>query len=37
VRALIELARREVASQFGIQMELEIEIIGEWPDQQQTA
>jgi UDP-N-acetylmuramate dehydrogenase len=37
VRALIELARREVASQFGIQMELEIEIIGEWPDRQQTA
>lgn len=31
VRALIELARREVSRQFGIQLELEIELVGEWP------
>jgi len=37
VRALIELARREVARQFGVQLELEIELIGEWPDPVQTA
>ncbi len=37
VRALIELARREVARQFGIQLELEIELVGEWPDQPQAA
>jgi UDP-N-acetylmuramate dehydrogenase len=37
VRALIELARREVARQFGIQLELEIELIGEWPNQLQAA
>jgi UDP-N-acetylmuramate dehydrogenase len=34
VRALIDLAHREVARQFGIQLELEIELIGEWPDKQ---
>jgi UDP-N-acetylmuramate dehydrogenase len=37
VRALIELARREVARQFGIQLELEIEMIGEWPNPPQAA
>jgi len=37
VRALIELARREVARQFGIQLELEIELIGEWQDPPQAA
>jgi len=30
VRALIELARRTVAEKFGIELELEIELIGEW-------
>ncbi|MGC8855790.1 MAG: UDP-N-acetylmuramate dehydrogenase [Anaerolineae bacterium] len=30
VRALIELARRAVAEKFGIELELEIELIGEW-------
>ena len=37
VRALIELARREVARQSGIQLELEIELIGEWQDPPQAA
>jgi UDP-N-acetylmuramate dehydrogenase len=37
VRALIELARREVSKQFGIQLELEIELVGEWPDSPQSA
>jgi UDP-N-acetylmuramate dehydrogenase len=37
VRALIELARQEVSRQFGIQLELEIELIGEWPDPRETA
>jgi UDP-N-acetylmuramate dehydrogenase len=36
VRALIELARREVSRQFGIQLELEIELVGEWPDPQEA-
>lgn len=31
IRALIDLARREVAGQFGVELELEIELIGEWP------
>ena len=30
VRALIELARTTVAGKFGVQLELEIELIGEW-------
>ncbi len=30
VRALIELAREEVAWQFGVRLELEIELVGEW-------
>ena len=30
VRALIELAREEVARQFGVRLELEIELVGEW-------
>jgi UDP-N-acetylmuramate dehydrogenase len=30
VRALIELAQREVAEQFGVMLELEVELIGEW-------
>jgi UDP-N-acetylmuramate dehydrogenase len=30
VRALIELARTTVAEKFGVQLELEIELIGEW-------
>lgn len=30
IRALIELARRTVTEKFGIELELEIELIGEW-------
>jgi len=30
VRALIELARRTVAEKFGVELELEIELVGEW-------
>jgi UDP-N-acetylmuramate dehydrogenase len=30
VRALIELARRTVSEKFGVDLELEIELIGEW-------
>jgi len=30
VRSLIDLAQREVAEQFGVILELEIELIGEW-------
>ncbi len=30
VRALIELAQRAVAEKFGIELELEIEMVGEW-------
>ena len=30
IRALIELARKAVKDQFGIELELEIELIGEW-------
>ena len=30
VRALAELARREVREQFGVELELEIELVGEW-------
>jgi UDP-N-acetylmuramate dehydrogenase len=31
IRALIELARNAVAEKFGVKLELEIELIGEWP------
>ncbi len=34
VWALIEKARREVARRFGVELELEIERIGEWPEEQ---
>jgi UDP-N-acetylmuramate dehydrogenase len=30
VRALIELAQKTVADQFGVELELEVELIGEW-------
>jgi UDP-N-acetylmuramate dehydrogenase len=30
VRALIELAREAVWAQFGVALELEIELVGEW-------
>jgi UDP-N-acetylmuramate dehydrogenase len=30
VRSLIDLARREVAEQFDVELELEIELVGEW-------
>ncbi len=30
IRALIDLARRTVADEFGVDLELEIELIGEW-------
>ena len=30
MRALIELAQQEVLTQFGIILELEVELIGEW-------
>jgi UDP-N-acetylmuramate dehydrogenase len=30
VKALADLARREVFEQFGVQLELEIELVGEW-------
>ena len=30
VRALIELARRDVLARFGVELELEIELVGEW-------
>jgi UDP-N-acetylmuramate dehydrogenase len=30
IRALIELARKTVKNQFGVELELEIELIGEW-------
>ncbi len=30
VRALIDLARNEVLRQFGVELELEIELVGEW-------
>ena len=30
VKALIDLARWEVWKQFGVELELEIELVGEW-------
>jgi UDP-N-acetylmuramate dehydrogenase len=30
VRALIELAQRSVREKFGVSLELEIELVGEW-------
>ena len=30
IRALIELAQRTVQGKFGIALELEIELVGEW-------
>jgi UDP-N-acetylmuramate dehydrogenase len=30
VRALLELAQKTVADKFGVELELEIEMIGEW-------
>ncbi len=30
MRALIELAQKTVLEKFGIQLELEVELIGEW-------
>jgi UDP-N-acetylmuramate dehydrogenase len=30
MRALVDLARRTVAEKFGVQLELEVELIGEW-------
>ena len=30
MRALIELAQKAVLEQFGIKLELEVELIGEW-------
>jgi UDP-N-acetylmuramate dehydrogenase len=30
IRMLIEVARKSVAEKFGVQLELEIELIGEW-------
>lgn len=30
VKALVELARREVLEQFGVSLELEVELVGEW-------
>ena len=30
IAQLIQLARREVAEKFGVQLELEIEMVGEW-------
>jgi UDP-N-acetylmuramate dehydrogenase len=30
VKALVDLARREVLAQFGVEMELEVELVGEW-------
>jgi UDP-N-acetylmuramate dehydrogenase len=30
VRALVEQAQREVAARFGVELELEVELIGEW-------
>ena len=30
MKALIELAQNTVAEKFGIQLELEVELIGEW-------
>ena len=30
IKALIELARNSVAEKFGIKLELEVELIGEW-------
>jgi UDP-N-acetylmuramate dehydrogenase len=30
IRALIELARKTVKDKFGVELELEIELIGEW-------
>jgi UDP-N-acetylmuramate dehydrogenase len=32
IRALIELARKSVMDKFGIELELEIELVGEWKD-----
>ncbi|MBN1123066.1 MAG: UDP-N-acetylmuramate dehydrogenase [Anaerolineae bacterium] len=32
VRALVDLARREVLAQFGISLELEVEMVGEWTE-----
>lgn len=31
VAELLRLARREVAKRFGVRLELEIQLIGEWP------
>jgi UDP-N-acetylmuramate dehydrogenase len=36
IYALLELARRSVAEKFGVQLELEIELVGEWPVGVQT-
>ncbi|NLS77262.1 MAG: UDP-N-acetylmuramate dehydrogenase [Chloroflexi bacterium] len=33
VLALIELARQEVLERFGVRLRLEIQLVGEWPDQ----
>jgi UDP-N-acetylmuramate dehydrogenase len=30
VKALIDLAQEQVLAQFGVELELEIELIGEW-------
>ena len=30
VRALVELARQAVREQFGVELELEVELMGEW-------
>jgi UDP-N-acetylmuramate dehydrogenase len=30
IKQLIDLARREVAERFGVELELEIELLGEW-------
>ncbi len=30
VWALIQLARRQVADQFGVELDLEIELVGDW-------
>lgn len=34
VHALIRQAREKVAQQFGVQLELEIELVGDWPQQE---
>lgn len=32
IHNLIKVARREVAEQFGVQLELEIELVGDWDE-----